>query len=129
METTGKRIPSLAFIVTVLTGSFFTIFSVLESIGGFLKRPMDLTEGVGGLMQIAVFGVPFLVTAWLLWVRPKIGSIILMLAGFAFAVWMYLDWARPEQLSDWMIPSLLVMLPIILGVYTLIRESLKSKTA
>jgi hypothetical protein len=131
MEKTRRKIPSLAFIVTVLIGGFFTLFSIVESIGGFLTKPVDLSAGVGGLMQIVTFGLPFAVIAWLLWVKPKIGSLLLLIAGVSFGVWMYFGWRHPEKLHDWIVPSMLVFLPIILGAlgtYTLVREYLPRRT-
>ena len=127
MLRTQRRIPSLALIVTLVTGLFWTGFSVLESIGGFLKRPVDLSEGVGGLMQIAVFGIPFFVTAWLLWAKPKIGAIVLMLVGIGFAIWMY-NWSRPNSIDQYIIQGMFTLLPFLLGLYTLIREMLSGRS-
>jgi hypothetical protein len=118
MDTKKKswRIPSVAVIVIALIGLAFTLFSVLESIGGFLQKPVDLSEGVGGLMQIVVFGLPFFILAWILWVKPKLGAILLILAGFGFGYF----WFFHIQHHDWIVASLLIGVPILLGAITLI---------
>jgi hypothetical protein len=111
-----RRIPSVAVIVTSLIGLAFTLFSVAESIGGFLTKPVDLSEGVGGLMQIAVFGLPFFIIAWILWVKPKLGAILLIVAGLGFGYF----WFFHIQYHDWIVASLLVGVPIVLGAITFI---------
>jgi len=113
-----RRLPSVAFVVTLLIGLALTLFSVLESIGGFLARPIDTSAAFGGIMQIVTFGLPFFVIAWILWVRPRLGGLLLILVGVGFAVWMYFGWNNP--LRDWGIPLLLVGVPIVLGLITLI---------
>jgi hypothetical protein len=111
-----RRIPSVAVIVTLLIGLAFTLFSVAESILGFLQKPVDLSAGVGGLMQIAMFGLPFFIIAWILWIKPKLGAILLILAGLGFGFFLFFHFNNP----DWIVASLLVGVPIVLGVITLI---------
>jgi len=127
MEKTQRKLPSLALIVTLVIGLFWTGFSVLESIGGFLQRPVDLSAGVGGLMQIATFGLPFFVTAWLLWAKPKIGAIILMLMGIGFAIWMFLGWGRPGRIDEYIVQGSFTLIPFLLGLYTFIRETISER--
>lgn len=121
--------PSLAFIVTLITGGFFFLFSLAECIAGFASRPIEWTAAVGGLMQIATFALPFFAVAWLLWFRPKVGAIVLICVGAAMGVWMILGWnlQNMQTWDDWMIPGILAGLPIVLGAYTLIREILARK--
>jgi hypothetical protein len=115
-----RRLPSIAFVVTLLTGLFWTWFGVAESMGGFFKKPFDPSFAVGGLMEAATFGLSFLFVAWLLWVRPKIGAIILTVIGLGFGAWIILDFSH----RDWIVVSLLAGLPIILGVFTFVRETI-----
>jgi hypothetical protein len=117
-----RRIPSVAVIVTLLIGFAFTLFSVVESIGGFLKKPVDLSEGVGGLMQIAMFGLPFFILAWVLWVKPKLGAILLIVAGLGFGYF----WFFHIKHHDWIVASLLIGVPILLGVITLIWPGVRA---
>jgi hypothetical protein len=111
-----KRVPSVAFIATVLIGLAFTAFSVLESFDGFISRPIKLDAAIGGLMQILAFGLPFFIVAWLLWYWPRIGGAILLLMGLGFAVWMHFGMGRP----DWIVTLLLIGVPILLGLLTII---------
>jgi len=120
--TRRRRLPSVAFIVTLLTGLFFLAFGIAESVSGFAQRPISMPEAVGGLMEAARFGLSFLVIAWLLWVRPMIGGVILVALGIGFAIWMYIGWNLNNL--DWYIATLLVGLPIVLGAFTTIRELL-----
>ena len=113
-----RRLPSIAFVVTLLTGLAFTLFSVLESIGGFTTRPIDLPAAVGGLMQIAMFGLPFFILSWILWVKPRLGAALLILVGLGFLAWMYFGWNWANM--NMIVFSLLVGVPILLGVITLI---------
>ena len=115
-----RRLPSVAFVVTLLIGLALKLFSVVESIGGFLARPVDTSAAFGGIMQIVTFGLPFFVVAWILWVRPRLGALILILVGVVFGAWMYFGWSRPHNATDWIVRSLLVGVPIVLGVITLI---------
>ena len=127
MEKTRRKIPSLALIVTLVIGLFWTGFSLLESIGGFLQRPVDLSEGVGGLMQIAVFSLPFFVTAWLLWVKPKIGAIALMLMGIGFGILMF-SWIRSGTIDQYIIvQGSFILVPFALGLFTFIRETISER--
>ncbi len=125
----GKKMPSLAFIVAMISGVFFFLFSLAECIGGFSSRPIEWTAAIGGLMQIAAFALPFFAVAWLLWFRPKLGAIVLICIGIAMGTWMILDWnlQNMQTWDDWMIPGILAGLPIVLGAYTLIREILARK--
>ena len=125
----GKRMPSLAFVVTLITGGFFFLFSLAECIGGFASRPIEWTSAVGGLMQITIFALPFFTVAWLLWFRPKIGAIVLICIGAAMGTWMVIDWnlQNMQTWDDWMIPGILAGLPVVLGAYTLVREILAKK--
>ncbi len=118
-----KKLPSFATFFTLIVGGFFLIFSTAEFISG-LGPNGDITEVVGGLLQILVFSLPFLVISWLLWTRPKIGAILLTLVGIAMGVWMIRDWARPEEVMDWMVPMMVCGLPIVLGLFTFIREQI-----
>jgi apolipoprotein N-acyltransferase len=73
-------------------------------------------------MQIAVFGVPFFVTAWLLWVKPKIGAIVLMLMGIGFGILMF-SWIRSGTIDQYIIvQGSFILVPFALGLFTLIRE-------
>jgi hypothetical protein len=113
-----RRLPSLACMVTLLTGCAFFLFSSAESIGGFTTRPIDWGFAIGGMMEVLCFSLPFFIIAWLLWVRPKIGAVLLICLGLVMGTWMLLGW----RMTDWVIPSLLVFIPIVLGVFTFIRE-------
>ena len=117
---TNKRIPSLAFLVTLATGLFWTWFGLTESISGFLKDPKDPTEIFGGLLQALIFGGSFIVIAILLWRRPRIGAWILIALGVAFGIWMLLDWNLEN--TDPFVLAVLVGLPLGLGAFTLYRE-------
>ncbi len=117
-----RRIPSAAFLVTLVTGLFFTWFGLMESISGFFQKEIKWDMAIGGLMEALVFGASFLVVAWLLWIRPKIGSIILICLGSGMGIWMYFDWNIPNNPGGWIIPGIIVGLPIILGIFTLTRE-------
>jgi hypothetical protein len=121
-EKSKRRIPPVSVIVVALIGVAFTLFSVLESIGGFFQKPVDLSAGVGGLMQIVVFGLPFFILAWILWVKPKIGAALLILAGLGFGYF----WWFHIQVHDWIVASLLIGVPIVLGAATLIWPGKKS---
>jgi len=114
-----KRIPSLAFIVTFITGCFFTIFSSAEAIGGLIEKPFDLSTAVGGLMEIAVFSLPFWIVTWILWVKPALGGWLLILLGCGMGTFMLLRWNR---MPDPFVLAMLVVLPIALGIFTVIRE-------
>ncbi len=120
INTPARRLPSVAFVITLITGAVFTWMGLRESAGGFLRWPIDITEAVGGLLEAVTFGVSFLVTAWFLWVRPRIGGYLLINLGLALGIWIAAGWA----ISSWLIPSLLVGLPVMLGVLTLRRENL-----
>ncbi len=119
-STRPKRVPTLAFVVTVVTGLFFTMFGIAESISGFARRPIEWSEAFGGILEAFVFGFSFLTVAWILWVRPKIGALILVVLGIGMGTWMILDWNLDPD--NWYIPTILVGLPIVLGLFTLIRE-------
>lgn len=125
----GRRIPSLAFIVVMVIGGFFFLFSLAELIGGIVSRPLAWISIVGGLFQMLVFAYPFFIVAWLLWFRPKIGASVLICLGLAMGIWMILGWRRPEDLDDWIVPSLLSLIPLILGAFTLFREFKTSKVS
>jgi hypothetical protein len=112
------KIPSLAFIVSLLTGFFWVVFGLAEGAVGVMKSPPDYMVMAGGIIEALTFGLPFLVIAWLLWWKPKAGSILLMIVGAAFAVWMAIGWT----VINWIVPVVLVGIPLILGGYTLIRE-------
>jgi len=125
-----KPLPSLAFIVILILGIFFSLFGFAESIGGFTSKPIDYSLAFGGLMEFGVFGLPFLVIAWLLWTRPKIAGLLLMLLGVGMGVWMFLDWnieIRPGDASEIIMPSLLTVLPILLGAFTFSRAMISGK--
>ncbi|MCX6647387.1 MAG: hypothetical protein NTY09_13670 [bacterium] len=126
MEKSRRKLPSLALIVTLVIGLFWTGFSVLESISGFFQRPVDLSAGVGGLMQIVTFSLPFFVTAWLLWVKPKIGAIVLMLMGIGFGIWMFF-WNRSGRIDEYIVRGSFTLVPFALGLYTLIRETISDR--
>lgn len=119
----NKRLPSLALVGTVLIGGAVLIFSGAESIGGFLQRPIDWSAAVGGLMQILVLSLPYFLVAWLLWVRPKIGAILLICLGTGLGVWMFIDW----NTTYWYIGVLLAGVPIVLGLFTLTEELVRIK--
>ena len=119
-----RRLPPVAAFVTLVIGGFFFIFSLLESIGGFLERPIRWDFAVGGLMEIAVFSLPFLVVTWFLWIKPKIGGIILIAIGFAMTVWMWGSWNRPNDITEWVIRLIFTAVPILLGLFTILREKM-----
>ena len=121
--------PPFAAFVTLLIGGFFFLFSLAESIGGFTERPIRWDFAVGGLMEIATFSLPFLIITWLLWVRPKIGAILLIIFGVAIATWMYFGWNRPGDSVEWIIRLIFTAVPIILGVFTLLRAMMTSGRA
>lgn len=123
-----KRLPPFAAFVTFIIGGFFFMFGLLESIGGFMERPIRWDFAVGGLMEIAVFSLPFLVITWLLWARPKIGGIFLIGVGLMMAVWMWYEWNRPASLVEWIIRLVFTAVPVLLGAFTLLREKM-SKAA
>jgi len=117
-----RRLPPVAAFVTLVIGGFFFAFSMLESISGFMERPIRWDFAVGGLMEILVFSAPFLLATWLLWVKPKIGGIILIAIGFAMTVWMWGGWNRPNDITEWVIRLIFTAVPVLLGSFTLIRE-------
>jgi thiol:disulfide interchange protein len=100
------------------------LFSLAESVSGFVSRPYDETMAIGGLIEIATFALPFFVIAWLLWVRPKVGALLLICLGVAMGIWTTLDWRAPRTVDDWVIRAVLVAAPFLLGAFTLIRETL-----
>ncbi|HEX9745879.1 MAG TPA: hypothetical protein VGB30_10680, partial [bacterium] len=104
--------------VSLLTGFFWVVFGLAEGAVGVMKSPPDYMVMAGGIIEALTFGLPFLVIAWLLWWKPKAGSILLMIVGAAFAVWMAIGWT----VINWIVPVVLVGIPLILGGYTLIRE-------
>ena len=118
----NKRLPSLAFIVTSATGVFFLLFSGAEAIGGFFQKPFDPSAAFGGLIEIATFALPFLIISWLLWVKPKIGAALLILVGIGMGIWIAFGWNLDSFSDDFVIPTLLVGLPVVLGGFTLIKE-------
>ncbi|HDS29763.1 MAG TPA: hypothetical protein ENN67_01840 [Firmicutes bacterium] len=113
-----RRLPSAAFVITLLTGIFFTWFGLAESISGFLAKPKDMSFLIGGLLEAATFVLSFLIIAWLLWVKPFIGGVMLTCIGIGMGIWMLLGW----NLHDWIIPTILVGLPIVLGGYTVYKN-------
>jgi hypothetical protein len=119
-----RRLPPFAAFVTLVIGGFFFIFSLLESIGGFMQKPIRWDFAVGGLMEILVFSLPFLVVTWLLWVRPKIGGILLIAIGISMAVWMWIGWNRPDEATEWIIRLIFTAVPILLGLFTLMRAKI-----
>lgn len=120
----SRRLPPFAAIVTLVIGGFFFIFSLLESIGGWMERPIRWDFAMGGLMEILVFSLPFLVATWLLWVRPKIGGLLLIAIGVAMAIWMWGSWKTPSELSEWVIRLIFTAVPILLGLCTILREKM-----
>jgi anaerobic C4-dicarboxylate transporter len=111
-----RRKPSVAFWVTLLIGVAFMGFSGLESIGGYQSEPVKMDEAIGGLMQIVAFGLPFFIIAWILWLWPRVGGVVLLLTGLGFAVWMHFGWKNP----NWGVALLLVGIPVMLGLITII---------
>ena len=120
----SRRLLPFAGWVTLVIGGFFFIFSLLESIGGFLERPIRWDFAVGGLMEILVFSAPFLLATWLLWVRPKIGGVLLIAIGVAMAVWMWGGWNKPDDATEWVICLIFTAVPILLGFFTILREKM-----
>ncbi|MFH1676514.1 MAG: hypothetical protein ABIC40_05760 [bacterium] len=114
-----KRVPSLAFIVTCITGIFFTIFSGEEAIVELSKKPFDVTAAVSGLREIAIFSLPFWIVAWILWVKPVVGGWLLIMLGCGMGAFMLLRW---NGMPDFIMLGLLVLFPIVLGIFTVIRE-------
>jgi hypothetical protein len=125
---TKRRLPSVALIVTMAVGLFWTWFSAMEFLGGITKSPPAMDEVVGGILQILTFGVPFFVIAWFLWSKPKIGAIILIAAGLVFGIWIGGSWNNMDRgIFDPVLWSF-IGAPIILGAYTLISEMIKPRS-
>jgi len=119
-----KKIPSLAFIVTTLVGGFFFIFSGAEFVIGLFESPEDFS--IGGLKEILVFSLPMFIVAWFLWAKPKVGAVLLMILGIGMGVFMYLiHWKAPTTFDDWVIMAVFTIVPFVLGLFTLIRETIK----
>jgi hypothetical protein len=123
-DKTTRKLPSLALVITLLTGTALLIFSGAESISGFIQNREDFS--IGGLMEIITFAVPFFIISWFLWKKPKIGAIILMCTGATLGVWLYGFWGGQVEL---VVGILLVWLPLALGIFTLIREIQKDRFA
>ena len=118
-----RKMPSLAFVVTLITGGMFFLFSFAEFIGGLFQADASFT--IGGLMEIAVFSLPLLIVSWFLWAKPKVGGILLTIVGIGMGVFMLLKWNRPDEIGEWIVPILLCGLPLSLGLFTFIRETVK----
>lgn len=116
------RIPSTAAMTTLITGIFFTWFGLLECATEFMTRQLRLHEAVADVAESVAFGMSFIMLAWILWARPRIGGFLLVVAGLSFAVWMYHDWSSPESLIDWAIRALITLVPVGMGIFSLTRE-------
>ena len=104
-----RRLPSTALVITLLTG--------LSSICFGLIGP------TGGRIEAILFGLSLLVIVWLLWIRPRLGAMVLIMVGAGFGTWMLCGW----PIGGWTIPAALVTLPIILGAFTFARETVGSR--
>jgi len=122
-----KRLPSLAFLVTLATGLFWTWFGLAESYFEFLKEPRDPGSVIHGMLESAVFGLPFIIIALVLWFRPVIGACVLIALGCAFGIWIKLSWNI--QRLDWMVATLLIFCPVAFGIFTLVREKTRRPAA
>jgi len=119
----NSRLPSLAFIVTLLTGLILGIIPLGEALSGLFTRPMDTNAIIGGIIEFVVLALPFLILSWLLWLRPRLGGLLLIFVGLAFGIWTALEWAY----MAWVIFFLMVVFPMFLGVFTLINEGVFRK--
>ena len=123
-----RRQPSGAMVVMLWIGINLLIFSSFYLIGGLSERPIEWTAVIGGLMPVLKLTLPFFFMAWLLWVRPKIGAILLVCIGIGLGVWMYLGWNLGDMnLINVILPASLAAIPIILGLDTLINELKRDK--
>jgi len=124
-----KKMPSLAFVVTFLIGSFFFLFSLVEIIGELFQGRQEPATAhnftVVNLMKIfLISGAPLLIVSWFLWAKPKIGSVLLMILGIGMGVFMYsIRWGTPEKTEDWIIYASFTVVPFVLGLFNLIRET------
>lgn len=70
-EAKPRRLPSVAFIYSLIIAILLLLFSGAESISGFMTKPFRSDEAVGGFLEIATFTLPFAVAAWFLWIKPE----------------------------------------------------------
>ena len=122
-EAKPRRLPSVAFIYSLIIAILLLLFSGAESISGFMTKPFRSDEAVGGFLEIATFTLPFAVAAWFLWIKPKIGAAILVIVGLAITIWMTVGWNRQAMANSmYLVPILLGILPIIIGGTTLVKK-------
>lgn len=113
-----RRLPTLAFVTTLLTGCFFFLFGLTESISGFASTSNGNDQGYWNLLESAIFGLPMLFVAWVLWVAPKPGAFLLILTGFGYL--LFAGVVLINLLQQWWFLVVFILLPIFLGIFTLI---------
>lgn len=119
-----RRFPSLVFFITAAIGLFFLWFGISESVSGLLSGESGTTSAVGGMLEALTFGMSFIVTAWMLWWKPKFGAFLLILLGAVFGIWRLIAFNM-----DILIFALLVILPIASGLFELYRLGYLKKNA
>lgn len=115
-----KSLPSVAFFITLATGLFWTWFGLTEALSGLFKSPREGIE-VSGLFEATIFGLSFIVIAFLLLRWPKLGAMILVCIGIGFGIWITGSFSRIDPL----VFTLLTGLPVLLGAFTLVREKIR----
>lgn len=118
-----KPLPSLAFICTVVIGSAILYFCAAVSVEGLQQGPIDWMETAGGLMAITLLTLPFFIAAWLLWIRPVIGAILLICIGAGMGWFFEFDWQHNDSIAQ----SALIIVPVVLGLFKLIAELVRGK--
>jgi nitrate reductase NapE component len=119
------RIASSAVVATLIIGIFFTWFGLMECAIEFVSRQLRLGEAIKDVTESVAFGLSFILLAWILWSKPILGGILLVMAGFSFAVWMYNDWTSPVSIADWCIRAIITVIPVGMGIFTVTHEHSK----
>ena len=121
-----EKIPKTGVVFALVTGGFFLLFGMSQLLIGLSSKPIDWTGAAMGLREAVWVGLGMILIALLQWGRPKLGSLVLILAGTGYGIWVIQDWSIPSGMGLWLTRLLLCVFPITIGVISLISEYIKS---
>ena len=116
------QIPSTAVMATLVVGLILIWLGLMQCTVEFVTRQMDLRNTVADVADSVAFGLGFLALAWILWVKPWVGGILLTISGIAIGVWISNDWGNPKNTIDLVVRTIFSFAPIAMGVFTFAQE-------
>ncbi|MCX6647388.1 MAG: hypothetical protein NTY09_13675 [bacterium] len=119
------QIPSTAVMANLVAGVILTWLGLMQCAIEFVTRQLNFHGAISDVTDSVAFGLGFVTLAWILWVKPWVGGILLTIAGLAIALWINNDWDSPKNIADWVVRALISIIPIVMGVFTVTFESRK----